>query len=89
VSAREATKRVVAATRQLAALQGVITAFGADPYPPEVATPRGAPGSTPSASHNLREYHNTLVRDALNDLTASTRKPYVPSHKPYSSAHHP
>eukprot|EP00884_Botryococcus_braunii_P008069 jgi/Botrbrau1/17263/Bobra.0015s0022.1 len=71
VSAREATKRVVTVTRQLSALKCLMEKLNMEPVQNEPSTPHGEEVIPPS--HPLQNFQNTLVREALQDLTGAAR----------------
>ncbi len=71
VSAKEATRKIVSASRQLQALQALLTAVGAPVLSGKEDSPqRGGPKSA-RASWVPR---NTVVRDALNEIGNQARQ---------------
>lgn len=78
VSAKETTKRVVMVTKQLAALKGAMDDLGVEPIQNEQNPPRGEDPVAASQS-SLHTFQNTLVREALQDLSVAVRNRQPPT----------
>jgi hypothetical protein len=71
VSAKEATRKIVSASRQLQALQAILTAVGAPVLSGKEESPQRGGGKSVRASWVPR---NTVVRDALNEIGNQARQ---------------
>ncbi|KAK9814207.1 hypothetical protein WJX72_002306 [[Myrmecia] bisecta] len=91
VSAREATRKMVAATRQLRALQQVLTALGVTNSEAQavLATIDDLKSSGASCATPMWAARNTIVRDALNEISNRRGKggPHDGSHKSGKAVH--